>query len=104
MGLFTITDTKQETSLVLQSVMDLTLAEDLRQGFLDCLAKGKTIKVMAGDVDRITTPCLQVLYAVKNKASSQNIGFFIPEMSEAFQKTLKDVGLEGQFIKSEQKA
>ncbi len=101
MGIFTVTDSKDEISLILKSVMDLTVAEDLRLGFLDCLAKNKTINVMAGDVERITTPCLQVLYAMKNKTSAQHIDFHLPEMSEAFKKALKDVGLESHFINQE---
>jgi anti-anti-sigma regulatory factor len=104
MGIFATTDSKQETSLVLKAVMDLTVAEDLRMGFLDCLSRNKPIKILAGDVERITTPCLQVLLAMKNKASEQDIDFLIPQMSEAFHKALRDVGLEDQLLNSEQKA
>ncbi len=102
MGILKTTDSSDEICLVLKSVMDLTVAEDLRLGFLDCLTKNKTIKIMAGDVERITTPCLQVLFAMKNKTAEQDIKFLIPEMSEAFQNALKDVGLDDQFITSEQ--
>lgn len=101
MTILTMTDSKDHISLVLKPVMDLTMAEDLRLGFLDCLAKNKTVKVMAGDVERITTPCLQVLLAMKNKTSEMQIDFLIPHMSGAFQKALKLVGLEAQFIISE---
>lgn len=103
MASYTMTDSDDEICLTLESVMDLTTAEDLRLGFLDCLTKGKTIKIMAGNVTRITTPCLQVFLAIKNKTTQLHIDFLIPEMSEAFQNALKDIGLEGQFINSEQK-
>lgn len=102
MASFMVTDSDNEICLTLKSIMDLTVAEDLRLGFLDCLAKGKTIKIMAGDVERITTPCLQVLFAMKNQTSEQHIDLLIPEMSVAFKNALKDVGLEDQFINSEQ--
>ena len=101
MGIFKLTDSENEVQLDMASVMDLTVAEDLRLGFMECLSHGKTIKIMAGEVERITTPCLQVLFAMKAKTSEQNIDFFIPEMSEAFQKALKEVGLTDQFITSE---
>lgn len=98
----TMTESDDEISMTLTSVMDLTMACDLRRGFLDSLHKGKTIKVMAGDVTRITTPCLQVLLAMKNKTTEQHIDFLIPEMSDAFRNALKDVGLDGPFITPEQ--
>ena len=101
MGIFKLTDSENEIQLDMAPVMDLTVAEDLRLSFLDCLSHGKTIKIMAGDVDRITTPCLQVLFAMKAKTIEQNIDFIIPTISEAFQKALKEVGLTDQFITSE---
>ena len=102
MSILKTTDSKDEIHLFLKPVMDLSMAEDLRLSFLECIDKEKNINVMAGDVERITTPCLQVLFAMKNKATQQEIDFLIPEMSEAFQKALKDVGLDDQFINSEQ--
>ena len=103
-SIFKVTDSDQEIQLAMNPVMDLTVAEELRLGFLDCLSRGKTIKIMTGDVERITTPCLQVLFAMKTTTSEQNIAFLFPEMSEAFQKALKDVGLTDQFITSEHTA
>lgn len=102
MSIFKTINSNDEICLNLNPVMDLNVAEDLRLEFLDCLAKDKKIKVMAGDVERITTPCLQVLFAMKSKTTQQEIDFLIPEMSDAFQKALKDVGLDDQFINLEQ--
>jgi len=103
-GFSIATDSNDEISLTFTSIMDLSVAEDLRLTFLDCLARGKTISIMAGEVERITTPCLQVLLALKTKASEKQIGLFFPEMSESFQIALKDIGLEDQFTSLEQKA
>lgn len=97
MGIFKLTDSDNEIQLDMTPVMDLTVAEDLRVSFLDCLSKNKTIKIMAGEVERITTPCLQVLFAMKSKTSEQNIDFLIPEISEPFQKALNDIGLTDLF-------
>lgn len=103
MGVFTLTDTEEGISLVLNPVMDLAVAETLRSTLLDCLVKEKNIHIDAGDVDRITTPCLQLLLAMKNRVSPQNIDFKITKMSEAFHITLDDVGLADQFMIPEQK-
>ncbi|MBL4800496.1 MAG: STAS domain-containing protein [Emcibacter sp.] len=109
MTALTVTTSDDEISINLQAVMDLIRAKDLRRAFLDSLRKieshdssQSTITIMAGDVTRITTPCLQVLLAMKNKTTEQHIDFLIPEMSDAFQHALKEVGLEGQFINPEQ--
>ena len=102
MASYIMTESDNEISMTLTAVMDLTMAEDLHRGFLDGLHKGKRIKILAGDVTRITTPCLQVLLAMKHKTTEQNIDFLIPEMSDAFQNALKDVGLNGPFITPEQ--
>lgn len=103
MASFTTTDSENEITLALKPVMDLTVAEDLRLSFLDCLASGKAINIMANDVERITTPCLQVLLAMKNKTSELDINFSIAEMSEAFHDALKDIGLDDQFTILEHK-
>lgn len=101
---FTITDTETEISLTLNPILDLTTAEDLRQAFLTCLASGKNIKIVAGTVERISTPCLQVFLAMKNKTALHHIDFLISAMPESFKKALKDIGLDDQFTLLEQKA
>ena len=103
MSSFVMTDSGKDIALTLKPVMDLNVAEDLRLDFIDCLAKGKNIKVMAGAVVRITTPCLQLLLALKNEMIGQDIDLLVPEMSEPFQSALKIVGLDQQFLNVEPK-
>jgi len=106
MGIFTTNNNEEEICLTLKPVMDLALAEKLRLSLLDCLAASlaanKTIKIMAGKVDRITTPCLQILLAMKIRTDQQHIDFLFPEMSDAFRTVADDIGLQDQFTALEQ--
>lgn len=98
MSAFTMKDSEEGNEVVLHAVLDLSTAEELLQGFRACLENGKKITVIGAEVERLTTPCLQILVAVKNKTSQLNIEFIISEMSDAFEKALKDIGLDQQFF------
>jgi len=100
---FTITDFEGETCMTLKPVMDLTVAEDFRLALLDCLARGKNVKLMAGKVERMTTPCLQLLLAYQDRIAHQQINFVIEDMSEPFKSAINDVGLADILSTSEQK-
>lgn len=58
---------------------------------------------MAGKVERITTPCFQVLLAMKTLTSEKEIDFKFTETSEAFQIALEDLGLGDQLTPLEKK-
>lgn len=97
MGTLTTINNETEICLTLEPVMDLAMAGKLHLRLLDCLVAGKTIKIMAGAVDRITTPCLQILLAMKIRTDQQHIDFLFPEMSEVFRTVADDIGLQDQF-------
>lgn len=103
MTVFTTNNYEDEIFLTLKSVMDLTMAENLRLSLLDCLTQNKTVKILTAEVERITTPCLQVLLAMKKQTKERHIDFFFPEMSEIFRDTVRDIGLEDQFMALEQR-
>jgi len=100
---YAIANSDDEISLTLKSIMDLTEAENLRLTFLDCLTKGKSLKIVASEVERITTPCLQILLSLKNRADFHHIDFSIVDMTEAFKSALYDIGLEEHIAPMEQR-
>ncbi len=103
MSSFVMTDSGKEIELTLKPVMDLSVAEDLRHDFINCLTKAKNIKVLGKEVVRITTPCLQILLSLKNEMTDQHIDLLVTEMSEPFLAALKTVGLDQQFFNMEPK-
>ncbi len=103
MTLYAMVNSDDEISLTLKSIMDLTEAENLRLTFLDCLAQGKNLKIVAGEVERITTPCLQILLSLKNRAELDHIDFSIIDMPDSFKTALHDIGLEEYLAPVEQR-
>ncbi|MCF6215408.1 MAG: STAS domain-containing protein [Emcibacter sp.] len=100
---YAMVNSDDEISLTLKTIMDLTEAENLRLTFLDCLTKKKPLKILAGEVERITTPCLQILFSLKNWADYHNIDFSIVDMPQAFKTALDDIGLEEYLAPLEQR-
>ena len=85
--------------IVLAPVLDLSLADQLKEIFLTALAAGGDIRLDAGKVDRITTPCLQ-LFVAADRAVSENGGKLkIVQASEAVVTALRDIGLEDMYQK-----
>ncbi len=100
---YAMANSDDEISLTLKPVMDLTEAENLRLTFLDCLAKEKNLKIVAGEVERITTPCLQILLSLKNRAELDHIDLSIIDMPDSFKTALYDIGLEEYLAPVEQR-
>jgi len=101
MGAFKINlhDDKIEMDLI--PVMDLNVAEELCETFLDALVAEKPIMVKADVVERITTPCLQVLYAMKMATEHRNIDFSLVKVAEPMTRAIKDLGFDENFVKTE---
>lgn len=49
------------TAISLPPVLDIAAAAELKRELLEVLASGNSVNVDAGAVQRVTTPCLQVL-------------------------------------------
>ena len=53
----------------LPPILDMAAAGALRQGLLEAIAAGGCVNVDASAVQRITTPCLQILAAASKSAA-----------------------------------
>ncbi|WP_311982466.1 STAS domain-containing protein [Bradyrhizobium japonicum] len=80
----------------LPSQLDLTSARKLKDDIGSRLAAGAVV-VDAGAVDRLSTPCVQVLVAAALAAASANVPFRIANASEVFRAAVVELGLETQF-------
>lgn len=83
-------------TLVLPAVLDLTAAEQLKQDLLCALSDGTGIDIDAGAVQRITTPCFQVL-AVAAKTITEDGGGTMRflNLPGVFRETAETLGLAG---------
>ena len=80
----------------LPQTLDLTQARALREMMMALLPSG-AIVLDAGAVERMSTPCAQVLLAAGHAAEEANSRFQIVNASECFQAALDDLGLQSQF-------
>ncbi len=77
----------------LPQVLDLTQAQPLRDVMAALLREGDVV-LDAAQVERLSTPCAQVLWATGKAAGSR---FAIHNASAAFQTALADLGLSSAF-------
>jgi anti-anti-sigma regulatory factor len=82
----------------LPQILDLTEAKPLRER-LAALAGDPSPAVDAGAVQRLSTPCAQVLLATGRAVASAGASFRIVNASAVFRAALADLGLQPEFSK-----
>lgn len=83
-----------DESVTLPPVADLTAAGPLKQSLLDGLAAGKSITIDASAVQRVSSPCLQVLVAgMQSFAKAGGTSLVVANPSQAFRETVSVLGL-----------
>jgi chemotaxis protein CheX len=80
----------------LPQVLDLTQAQNLRDTMAARLGSGPLV-LDASAVERMSTPCAQVLLAAGRAADLAGSPFRIINSSDVFQTALIDLGLEAEF-------
>jgi len=87
------------TQITLPGVLNLGIAEDLREKFIESLIVGNDITLDASNVETITTPCLQVLISAGQSIENAGNTLSIQNSSKAFIAALEDLGLNDIFDK-----
>lgn len=78
------------------ATLDLTAARDLRERLIAMLS-GNAVVLDMSAVERMSTPCMQVLLAAGRSADAAKVSFQIVDASDAFRAAVADLGLETQF-------
>jgi chemotaxis protein CheX len=81
---------------LLPQILDFTQAQPLRETMTTLLNAG-ALMLDASAVERMSTPCAQVLLATGRTAASSGASFKILNASAAFQTALADLGLQSEF-------
>ena len=81
---------------LLPQILDFTQAQPLRDSMV-VLLSGDTLLLDASAVERMSTPCAQVLLATGRAAASAGASFKILNASSAFRTALADLGLQPEF-------
>lgn len=92
--------TSSKNSLVLKEILDISYSERFVDEISNFVSKsGNQIVLDAGNVSKITTPCVQVLLAVFLKCYQENISLKINNISNNFKLAFQDLGLECELNK-----
>ena len=81
---------------LLPQILDFTQAQPLRDT-MAVLLSGETLELDASAVERMSTPCAQVLLATGRAAASAGASFKILNASTAFRTAIADLGLQPEF-------
>ena len=84
---------KKESRITLGPVLDIRAAGPLRDGLQKALKRGKPIVLDAAQVDRLSTPCIQVLLAAGKTAEAGGGRIQLAQASDAFVAAFSDLGL-----------
>ncbi|HQT79354.1 MAG: hypothetical protein B7Z80_26295 [Rhodospirillales bacterium 20-64-7] len=82
--------------LMLPQILDLAYAKCLQEYAIDRLTVGEVV-VDAQAVERLSTPCVQVLLAFGRAAEVANLTPRITNSSEPFRAAISDLGLLAHF-------
>lgn len=90
---------KEGKTISLPSVLNLGVAESLREQFVEQSIQETSIVIDASEVETITTPCIQVLLAADRAMEEAGGSLTLKLSSPAFQAAFQDLGLNVIFEK-----
>ena len=81
---------------LLPQMLDLVQAMQLRDDMMR-LVGADSVLLDAGAVERMSTPCAQILLAAARAAGASRKPFKITNASETFRTAIADLGLDSEF-------
>jgi chemotaxis protein CheX len=99
MDSFTVTKSDDATQIALAASMDLRAAEPLLHSFHEILAQGGRVVIDASVVERLSTPCVQILLSAAKHMEEHGIPFVVKSPSDAFVSAFDDLGLFSFLMK-----
>ena len=83
-----------DEQVTLPAVADLTSARPLKEQLMQFFTAGASVTIDASEVQRLSSPCLQVLVAGKQSfAKAGGASLVITNPSDAFRETVSVLGL-----------
>lgn len=77
----------------LLSILDMSAADDLLESLKVCVGKYQKLILDAGDVERVSTPCIQVLLAAASKMAEAGGHFSVKNVTPNFERGMRELGL-----------
>ncbi|SCA54850.1 conserved hypothetical protein [Candidatus Terasakiella magnetica] len=79
--------------LSLIPILDMSVAEELLMSFRECTTLSKDVTIDSEGVERISTPCVQVMLAASIDVEANGGKFSIKNTSSGFERGMRDLGL-----------
>lgn len=86
-----------ENRYILPRELDLLAAEDLKEKMLDYLHQDSSLVLEAGEVERVSTPCISVIYSAGVAFHEAGRKFQIENPSSYLNDGLTALGLDDYF-------
>lgn len=83
---------QKSTDLELAPVLDLNAAPGLRDALTKIIDRGIGIRVDFSTVERITTPCVQVIMAAKQAFGDEGLNFSATGLAPSIRESFQDLG------------
>jgi len=96
---FELSSTDEGTMVGLQPILDIRVADALKQTFLEAAEAGKPVTIDATMVERIFTPCIQVILAATEALEEKEVAFSFKAPTEAFVSAFDELGLFPTMMK-----
>lgn len=90
---FPIKVDNNEAILQLTPVLDMSAADELLMALQNGVAHHQSLTLDAADVDRVSTPCMQVILAASIKIEKAGGVFAISNVSPGFERGIRELGL-----------
>lgn len=79
--------------LSLDRNLDISKSEKLKLELINAINKSVDVEIDSSMVDRITTPCIQLIVLADHELSQSNNRLFVSNPSDVFEKAFQDIGL-----------
>ena len=86
-------DVGDDGRIALAASLDVTAADPLQEQILARLAADAPVVLCGRDVQRISTACLQILVAARQRAQALGVGFAVTAPSAVLRQAVLDLGL-----------
>jgi anti-anti-sigma regulatory factor len=88
---------EQIATLMLPPISDAGAAPALKESLSPLVLKGAPIRLLAGEVERITTACMQVLIAADRALAPLHAGLIVGDVSEPMRRAFGEMGLSAEL-------
>lgn len=89
-----MTSLPETSSIALDADLDLLAAVPLKASLVEAVDRGTRVMVDASKVERLSTPCAQVLISAARTLADQDNRLVLEGASEAFTAAFSDLGLD----------